>query len=73
MAVRGFRAKCWTGVEWSGVDTPQTVTTTRAPAVLKSYFGKEQLNLWVRCAFDGVDKKPFAQEVQTTLCLWQFF
>ena len=73
MAVRGFRAKCWTGVEWSGVDTPQTVTTTRAPAVLKSYFGKEQLNLWVRCAFDGVDKKPFAHEVQTTLCLWQFF
>ena len=39
----------------------------------KSYFGKEQLILWVRCAFDGVDKKPFAQEVQTTLCLWQFF
>ena len=24
----------WSG--WSGVDTPQTVTTTRAPAVLKS-------------------------------------
>ena len=24
------------GVEWSGVDTPQTVTTTRAPAVLKT-------------------------------------
>ena len=23
------------GVEWSGVDTPQTVMTTRAPAVLK--------------------------------------
>ena len=39
MAVWGFGAKCWTGVEWSGVewmDTPQTVTTTRAPAVLKT-------------------------------------
>ena len=24
------------GVEWSGVDTPQSVMTTRAPAVLKS-------------------------------------
>ena len=24
------------GVEWSGVDTPQTVMTTRAPAVLKT-------------------------------------
>ena len=23
--------------EWSGVDTPQTVMTTRAPAVLKSF------------------------------------
>ena len=36
----GFRAKCWVtgwtpsnGVEW--IDTPQTVMTTRAPAVLK--------------------------------------
>ena len=26
----------WSGVEWSGVDTPQTVMTTRAPAVLKN-------------------------------------
>ena len=25
----------WSGVEWSGVDTPKTVMTTRAPAVLK--------------------------------------
>ena len=25
-----------TGVEWSGLDTPQTVMTTRAPAVLKT-------------------------------------
>ena len=26
----------WSGVEWmDGVDTPQTVMTTRAPAVLK--------------------------------------
>ena len=25
----------WSGVEWSGVDTPQTVTTTRAPTVPK--------------------------------------
>ena len=24
------------GVEWTGVDTPQTVMTTRAPAVLKT-------------------------------------
>ena len=33
-------SKMWTGVgdgvEWSGVDTPQTVMTTRAPAVLKN-------------------------------------
>ena len=36
MALWGFGAKCltgWSGVEW--MDTPQTVTTTRAPAVLK--------------------------------------
>ena len=37
MALWGFGAKCWTG--WSGVDgvgdTPQTVTTSRAPTVLK--------------------------------------
>ena len=25
-------------MEWSGVDTPQTVMTTRAPAVLKTHF-----------------------------------
>ena len=36
MALWGLEAKCWSGVgEWSGVDTPQTVMTTRAPAVLK--------------------------------------
>ena len=44
MAVWGFRAKCWSGVEWSGwsgwMDTPQTVTTTRAPAVLKILLSK---------------------------------
>ena len=34
MALWGFRAKCWSGVEW--MDTPQTITTTRAPAVLKT-------------------------------------
>ena len=43
MALWGFRAKCGTG--WvSGVDgwmdTPWTVTTTRAPAVLKSVWPK---------------------------------
>ena len=32
MALWGFGAKCWSGLEW--MDTPQTVTTTRAPAVL---------------------------------------
>ena len=33
MALWGFAAKC--RMEWmDGVDTPQTVTTTRAPAVL---------------------------------------
>ena len=36
MALWGFRAKCGTGVEW--MDTPQTVTTTRAPAVLINLF-----------------------------------
>ena len=40
MALWGFGAKCRSGVgEWTGwmdgwMDTPQTVTTTRAPAVL---------------------------------------
>ena len=37
MALWGFGAKCvtgWSGVEWMG-DTPQTVMTTRAPALLK--------------------------------------
>ena len=35
MALWGLGAKCLSGwMEWSGVDTPQTVTTTRAPAVL---------------------------------------
>ena len=39
MALFGFRAKCWSGwmdgvVGW--MDTPQTVTTTRAPTVLKN-------------------------------------
>ena len=33
VALGGFGAKCRTG--WSGVDTPWTVMTTRAPAVLK--------------------------------------
>ena len=33
-ALWGFGAKCVSG--WSGLDTPQTVTTTRAPAVLKT-------------------------------------
>ena len=34
IAVWGFGAKCWSG--WTGwMDTPQTVATTRAPAVLK--------------------------------------
>ena len=36
VALGGFGAKCRTG--WSGVDTPWTVMTTRAPAVLKKYF-----------------------------------
>ena len=36
MALWGFGAKSGTGVEWSGYPLPQTVTTTRAPAVLKS-------------------------------------
>ena len=35
MALWGFGAKCRSG--WSGVDTPWTVTTTRAPAVLKTF------------------------------------
>ena len=36
MALWGFRAKCRS--EWvSGVDTPQTVLTTRAPAVLTKH------------------------------------
>ena len=38
IAVWGFGAKCLSGVDgldgW--MDTPQTVTTTRAPAVLKT-------------------------------------
>ena len=35
MALWGFGAKCLSGwMEW--MDTPQTVTTTRAPAVLKT-------------------------------------
>ena len=34
-------SKMLSGVEWSGVgDTPQTVMTTRAPAVLKTKNGK---------------------------------
>ena len=33
-ALWSFGAKCLSGVEWMG-DTPQTVMTTRAPAVLK--------------------------------------
>ena len=28
------------GVDWTGLDTPQTVMTTRAPAVLKTIFEK---------------------------------
>ena len=42
MALWGFGAKSGTGWMdgWSGVDTPQTVTTTRAPAVLKMKDGK---------------------------------
>ena len=36
VALGGFGAKCRTG--WSGVDTPWTVMTTRAPAVLKIDF-----------------------------------
>ena len=36
MALWGLGAKCLSGwMEWSGVDTPQTVMTTRAPAVPK--------------------------------------
>ena len=35
IALSGFGAKC--GLDgWSGVDTPSTVMTTRAPAVLKN-------------------------------------
>ena len=43
MALWGFGAKCRSGVgEWTGwMDTPQTVTTTRAPAVLKTIGGME--------------------------------
>ena len=41
MVFWGFGAKCvsgWSGVQW--MDTPQTVTTTRAPAVLKKHKAK---------------------------------
>ena len=31
------------GVEWSGVDTPQTVMTTRAPAVLTNEGRKDRM------------------------------
>ena len=35
IALSGFGAKCVSGVDGvDGVDTPQTVMTTRAPAVL---------------------------------------
>ena len=48
IAVWGFGAKCWSGGEWSGwMDTP-SVTTTRAPAVLKTYqrwFNSQMLSL----------------------------
>ena len=38
IALWGFGAKSGTGWMGDEVDTPQTVTTTRAPAVLKSLF-----------------------------------
>ena len=46
MALCGFGAKCGTGWmgEWMG-DTPQTVMTTRAPAVLtREQVGLDQLS-----------------------------
>ena len=49
MALWGFGAKCWSGLDWSGVewmDTPQTVTTTRAPAVLKKLLQAEGKPQW---------------------------
>ena len=46
----------WTGVEWSGwMDTPQTVTTTRAPAVLKTVQSGE---IWEYVSILGEDIKP---------------
>ena len=45
MVLWGLGAKCvsgWSGVEW--MDTPQTVTTTRAPAVLKTH--KSEYRNW---------------------------
>ena len=63
----------WCLVEILKMKYDQDVCNNLCYDLKKSYFGKEQLNLWDRCAFDSVDKKPFAQEVQTTLCLWQFF
>ena len=46
MALLGLRAKCGTGVEW--MDTPYTVMTTRAPAVLKKTpkLNQCQVNPW---------------------------
>ena len=35
----GTLSKKWSGLgEWTGLDTPKTVMTTRAPAALKSVF-----------------------------------
>ena len=46
----GLRSKMLEWVTgWSGVDTPSTVTTTRAPAVLKIMLKKGIMNLAVGC------------------------
>ena len=53
MALWGFGAKCGTGLDWTGLDgwmdTPQTVTTTRAPAVLIIQNNFNWLNKIVQC------------------------
>ena len=48
--------------EWSGVDTPQTVMTTRAPAVLKTKIVLESVNKMEQLV--GMSKAKFGNSLK---------
>ena len=60
---------------WSGVDTPQTVMTTRAPAVLKTHFvGTVIIINWESVQDIGIIRKTWEQvQVSNPEPLWEIY